>query len=53
MNKEISRIELGGKNYAAREDIFVSAGNYMRGYNKKGKTFWQLDTNLNEAITSF
>ena len=53
LGKDISRIELGGSNYAARENIFYSGGTLMRGVNKKGKQFWQLDTNLTETINAF
>ena len=35
-----------------RDKIFVSSGNEVRGYTKKGKQFLGFDTNLTEEIKS-
>lgn len=53
VQKEISRIELGGSNYSARDKIYFSAGTFLRGYSRKGKEIFKLDTYLTETIKSF
>jgi Bardet-Biedl syndrome 7 protein len=53
LGKEISRIELSGTSYNARDKIFYAGGTMMRGISKKGKEFWRLDSNLTETIRSF
>lgn len=35
-----------------KDKIFVSSGNEVRGYTKKGKQFLGFDTNLTEEIKS-
>ncbi|KAF2360801.1 Quinoprotein alcohol dehydrogenase-like superfamily [Trinorchestia longiramus] len=50
--KAITRLELGGALNTAKDKIFVSAGNEVRGYTKKGKQFLGFDTNLAEEIQS-
>lgn len=51
--KEISRIELVGSNYLAREKIYYSAGTFIRGFTRKGKETYKVDTYLTETIKSF
>ncbi len=51
--KEITRVELAGANYSARDKIYASAGTYLRGYSRKGKEVFKVDTYLTEAIKSF
>ena len=53
LQKDITRVELSGPNYNAREKIYISAGTYVRGYSRKGKELFKLDTYLTEAIKSF
>nr|CAD7588384.1 unnamed protein product [Timema genevievae] len=48
----ISRLELGGAIGTVQDKIFVSSGNEVRGYTKKGKLFLAFDTNLTEPIKS-
>ncbi|KAA0187484.1 hypothetical protein HAZT_HAZT007675 [Hyalella azteca] len=50
--KSITRLELGGALNTPKDKIFVSAGNEVRGYTKKGKQFLGFDTNLAEDIKS-
>ncbi|CAL4090214.1 unnamed protein product, partial [Meganyctiphanes norvegica] len=51
-NKPITRLELGGALGTVKDKIFVSSGNEVRGYTKKGKQFLGFDTNLTEEIKS-
>lgn len=53
VTKDISRVELVGNQYNARDKIFFSAGILIRGYSKQGKEFFKFDTNLTETIRSF
>lgn len=50
--KSITRLELGGALGTVKDKIFVSSGNEVRGYTKKGKQFLGFDTNLMEEIKS-
>ncbi|XP_042226350.1 Bardet-Biedl syndrome 7 protein homolog isoform X2 [Homarus americanus] len=50
--KSISRLELGGALGTVKDKVFVSSGNEVRGYTKKGKQFLGFDTNLTEEIKS-
>ncbi|XP_071527283.1 BBSome complex member BBS7-like isoform X2 [Panulirus ornatus] len=50
--KSITRLELGGAIGTVKDKIFVSSGNEVRGYTKKGKQFLGFDTNLTEEIKS-
>nr|XP_053649854.1 Bardet-Biedl syndrome 7 protein-like [Cherax quadricarinatus] len=50
--KSITRLELGGAIGTIRDKIFLSSGNEVRGYTKKGKQFLGFDTNLTEEIKS-
>ena len=52
-NKRISRIELGGKvgsDAASRDRIFASSISHVTGYSKKGKQFFNFETNMTEPI---
>jgi len=53
LQKDITRVEITGSNYNARDKIYISAGTFLRGYSRKGKEFFKLDTYLTEAIKSF
>ncbi|QQP38242.1 Uncharacterized protein FKW44_018761, partial [Caligus rogercresseyi] len=48
----VSRLELGGALGTLKDKIFVSLGNEVKGYSKKGKLFLDFETNLTEAIGS-
>ncbi|XP_042887842.1 Bardet-Biedl syndrome 7 protein homolog isoform X1 [Penaeus japonicus] len=50
--KSITRVELGGALGTVQDKIFLSSGNEVRGYTKKGKQFLGFDTNLTEEIKS-
>ncbi|KAB7495673.1 Bardet-Biedl syndrome 7-like protein [Armadillidium nasatum] len=50
--KSITRIELGGALGTVKDKIFVSSGNEVRGFTKKGKQFLGFDTNLTDDIKS-
>nr|XP_045592027.1 Bardet-Biedl syndrome 7 protein homolog isoform X1 [Procambarus clarkii]XP_045592028.1 Bardet-Biedl syndrome 7 protein homolog isoform X1 [Procambarus clarkii] len=50
--KSITRLELGGALGTIKDKIFLSSGNEVRGYTKKGKQFLGFDTNLTEEIKS-
>ncbi|KAK4304694.1 hypothetical protein Pmani_023378 [Petrolisthes manimaculis] len=50
--KAITRLELGGALGTVKDKVFVSSGNEVRGYTKKGKQFLGFDTNLTEEIKS-
>ncbi|XP_066957827.1 Bardet-Biedl syndrome 7 protein homolog [Macrobrachium rosenbergii] len=52
IEKLVTRVELGGALGTVRDKIFVSSGNEVRGYTKKGKQFLGFDTNLTEEIKS-
>ncbi|TRY73217.1 hypothetical protein TCAL_01950 [Tigriopus californicus] len=47
---EIRRLELGGALGTVKDKIFISAGNEIRGFTKKGKQFLSFETNLTETI---
>ena len=47
-NKEITRVIISG----SKHNIFFSAGQSIRGVNKKGKEFFKLDTSHTETIRS-
>ncbi|XP_076069179.1 BBSome complex member BBS7-like isoform X2 [Oratosquilla oratoria] len=51
-DKKITRVELGGALGTVKDKIFVSSGNEVRGYTKKGKQFLGFDTNLTQEIKS-
>ncbi|XP_047495998.1 Bardet-Biedl syndrome 7 protein homolog [Penaeus chinensis] len=52
VSKSITRVELGGALGTVQDKIFLSSGNEVRGYTKKGKQFLGFDTNLTEEIKS-
>ncbi|CAM1322174.1 BBS7 (predicted) [Pycnogonum litorale] len=48
----VTKMCLGGVADSAQDKIFISCGNQVRGYTKKGKQFLMFDTNLTETIQS-
>ncbi|XP_049765546.1 Bardet-Biedl syndrome 7 protein homolog isoform X2 [Schistocerca cancellata] len=48
----VSCLQLGGALGTVQDKVFVSSGNEVRGYTKKGKLFLSFDTNLTEPIKS-
>ncbi|XP_043223062.1 Bardet-Biedl syndrome 7 protein homolog isoform X2 [Amphibalanus amphitrite] len=50
--KAITNMELGGALGTVKDKIFVSAGNAVMGYTRKGKQFLGLETNLTDDIHS-
>lgn len=50
--REISRLELGGAADAIKDKIFVASGPEVKAFSKKGKQFFNFDTNLTESIQS-
>jgi len=50
VGNKILRMSLGGREGASIEKIFVCSGNEVYGYNKKGKKFFEFDSNLTEPI---
>eukprot|EP00095_Tigriopus_kingsejongensis_P011869 maker-scaffold180_size281610-snap-gene-0.36 protein:Tk11869 transcript:maker-scaffold180_size281610-snap-gene-0.36-mRNA-1 annotation:"bardet-biedl syndrome 7 protein homolog" len=46
----IRRMEMGGALGTVKDKIFVTAGNEVRGFTKKGKQFLSFETNLTEEI---
>ena len=52
LEKEISRVELGGAEPDERDKIFVASSGTVRAYTRKGKEFLRFNTNLTEPIKS-
>ena len=50
--KRITRIELSGKYGMDYDRIFAASINQVTGYSKKGKQFFNFDTNMTEPIKS-
>lgn len=50
--KKISRVELGGKPGELYDRVFAASVSEVRGYSKKGKQFFNFDTNITEPIKS-
>ena len=49
-SKRISRVELAGKPGETYDRIFVSSMSQVTGFSKKGKQFFNFDTNMTEPI---
>ena len=52
LEKEVSRVELGGAEPDERDKIFMASSGTVRAYTKKGKEFLRFNTNLTEPIKS-
>lgn len=52
VENKILRLVLGAREGSQMEKIYISAGNEVYGYNKKGKRFLKFDSNLTEPIRS-
>ena len=52
LEKEVSRVELGGAEPDERDKIFMASSGTVRAYTKKGKEFLRFNTNLTEPIRS-
>lgn len=51
-SKRITRIELAGKYGEPYDRIFASSLSIVTGYSKKGKQFFNFETNMTEPIRS-
>lgn len=47
---KVSRLDLGGTPEAVTDKVFISSGNVVKGYNKKGKQFMGFESNMSEPI---
>uniref|UniRef100_A0A1I8INF6 Bardet-Biedl syndrome 7 protein homolog n=1 Tax=Macrostomum lignano TaxID=282301 RepID=A0A1I8INF6_9PLAT len=52
LSKQITRVDLAGKDGQSRDRIFVASGSEIRGFSRNGKQFVQFDTNMTENIRS-
>jgi Bardet-Biedl syndrome 7 protein len=50
--KRVSRVELGGKIGSTYDRIFAATVSQVSGYSKKGKQFFNFETNMTEPIKS-
>jgi Bardet-Biedl syndrome 7 protein len=50
--KRISRVELGGKPGELYDRVFVAGLSEIKGFSKKGKQFFNFDSNTTEPIKS-
>lgn len=50
LSKEISCVELTGKSFKERTNVFYSAGTKIRASTAKGKEYFRYDTNLTDTI---
>lgn len=51
-SKRINRIELSGKEGEVYDRIFAASISNVTGYSKKGKQFFNFETNMTEPIKS-
>ena len=52
LEKEVTRVELGGAEPDDRDKIFMASSGTVRAYTRKGKEFLRFNTNLTEPIKS-
>nr|XP_032512101.1 Bardet-Biedl syndrome 7 protein homolog [Danaus plexippus plexippus] len=50
--KPITCVQLGSPAGNTSDKIFTASGNEVKGYNKKGKVFFAIETSVSETITS-